>query len=82
MDLQVEIMKISIFSQEDDLKRGSDQKESQTTEASLDQNQRERVGFCGTEGHFKRECPKRNNEGNSMKAEASIGKAQVEEPIM
>lgn len=37
---------------------------------------------CGAEGHFKRECPKRNQHNNQMKAEASIGKAQDNEPVM
>lgn len=38
--------------------------------------------ICGAEGHFKRECPKRNHQGSLVKGEASIGKAQDNEPVM
>lgn len=37
---------------------------------------------CGVEGHFKQECPKRNKSNGSVKAEASVGKAEYDEPLM
>lgn len=37
---------------------------------------------CGSDGHFKRDCPKRNTQNNTVKAEASIAKAQDYEPVM
>lgn len=38
--------------------------------------------MCGAEGHFKKDCSRRGQHNNQMKAEASVGMAQDNEPLM